>query len=151
MKKLVIFILLVLVSCGPIRHLPSETVRTVHDSIYVERIDTVQIELLKEVVMAIEMDSSHLETKYAESTALIDTNGYLRHTLRNKDVRIPVQVVNKEVIVYKDSIVYKEVPIEVEKQIVKAPKSYWFLMVWFVVSMVMIVLRVKKIFTKTFS
>lgn len=152
MKKLVIFILLVLVSCGPVRHLPSETVRTVRDSIYVEKVDTQYVDLIKEVYVNKTTDtSSHLETKYAESTALIDTNGLLTHTLSNKEVKIPVQVVNKEVIVYKDSVVYKEVPIEVEKQIVKAPKSYWFLMVWFVVSMVMIVLRVKKIFTKTFS
>lgn len=150
MKKLVIFILLVLVSCGPVRHLPSETVRTIRDSIYIEHVDTVHVELIKEVVMSIERDSSHLETKYAESTALIDTNGLLTHTLKNKDVKIPVQVVNKEVIVYKDSIVYKEVPIEVEKQIVKAPKSYWVFMIWTIFSIVVLVLRFKKYFTKVF-
>lgn len=150
MKKLVIFIVLLLVSCGPVRHLTSETVKTVRDSIYIEKVDTVEVELIKEVVMSIERDSSHLETKYAESTALIDSNGYLKHTLKNKDVRIPVQVVNTETIVYRDSIVFKEIPVEVEKEVVKAPKSYWFLIGWFLISIVIVIFRVKKYVAKYF-
>lgn len=151
MKKLVIFIVLLLVSCGPVRHLTSETVKTVRDSIYVERVDTVEVELIKEVVMSIERDSSHLETKYAESTALIDSNGYLKHTLKNKDVRIPVQVVNTETIVYRDSVVYKEVPIEVEKDVVRPPKSYWVFMIWTIFSIVVIVFRVRSFLSRKLS
>lgn len=151
MKKIVIFILLLLVSCGPVRYLPSETIKTVRDSIYVEKVDTQYVDLIKEVYVNKTTDtSSHLESMYSVSDAIIDTNGLLTHTLSNKEVKIPVQVVNTETIVYRDSVVYKEIPVEIEKEVVKAPKSYWFLISWFVFSVVMIVFRVKKYVAKYF-
>lgn len=154
MKKLVIIftILLTIISCSTVKHLPSETVRTVRDSIYLEKIDTQYVDLIKEVYVNKTTDtSSHLESMYSVSDAIIDTNGILTHTLKNKDVKIPVQVVNKEVIVYKDSVVYKEIPVEVEKEVVKTPKSYWVFMIWTIFSIVVIVFRVRSFLSRKLS
>lgn len=50
--------------------------------------------------------SSHLETKYASSDARINQDGTLYHSLKSKDVPVPVPTEQK--VVYKDSIVYRD-------------------------------------------
>lgn len=129
MKRFIVLIMsiVLLAGCGLVKQVPIVNERVViqKDTI-IQRIDSVQIQLEREYIEVIKPDSSHLETKYAISDAKIDINGNLSHILQNKQVQIPVQVITKEVIHYKDSIQIKHVPIEVEKKVY--PKSYWYLL-----------------------
>lgn len=78
--------------------------------------------------------TSHLENRYAESDAII-SKGILHHTLLTKPQTI--QVPTTAVIQYRDSIVYRDREVIVEKE-VEAPlrgwnklrcKAFWFLLV----------------------
>lgn len=71
-------------------------------------------------------DTLRLEAPYAVSKAWVDTtSNTLKGTLRQGG-KLPVQVVEKERLVYRDSIQVKEVPVPVEvtKEIVKIPLLY---------------------------
>lgn len=109
-------------SCCPFRSLTSSTA----DSVRIETVvrtefvmDTVYIEVPKEVVREIAADSSHLETEYARSKARILADGRLFHSLENKAHKRPVEV--QKVIEYRDSIVWRErvlrEVVEVEKRL----------------------------------
>lgn len=92
------------------------------------RLDTVKIPLPKEIISEVSFsDTSHLETSLAVSDAWIDSTKRLRHTLANKD-SLKTQVLYKERIVYRDSIITKEVPVIEQKVLYKTPKwVYWSL------------------------
>lgn len=84
---------------------------------YVESLktDTVFVSLEKEVKDVIVFgDSSVLQTKYATSTAIIDSLGRLHHILKNKPVTLPVEVRIKEIRF--DSIEYVPQIVEAEKK-----------------------------------
>ena len=83
----------VISSCGVCKHQPTHTETNIRDSVVVHIKDStavqyvpvevqVPVEVLREIVPA--QDSSHLETSIAESTAYIDTLGFLHHSLENK-------------------------------------------------------------------
>lgn len=77
------------------------------------------------------LDTLNMSTTYSDFSAWVDTtNNSLKGTAENKDIDVPVKIKWKEKIVYKDSIVTKEVPypVEVTKEIVKYPKTYWWFM-----------------------
>ena len=112
MKHFFPFILLYLsVACGTIRQVtPREqtTVEVRTNTVYVP--DTVYIELPQIVERIQTLDTvSILENKYAVSEAQV-SNGVLAHSLEVKPVREPA-IVQKQ-IVYKDSIIVKEVDID---------------------------------------
>jgi len=129
MKKLLylaltLFIAIALYSCKAKQNVIIETrdsIRIEYREKIVKDTDSVLVYLPSEEKSISTYDSvSHLETKYAESTATI-CNGILTHTLKTKDKPIPVQIVNetiyKDSISYKDKIVEKEVIKEVEKEL----------------------------------
>lgn len=75
------------------------------------------------------LDTLKLETSLAKAEAYVDTtNNTLKGSIENKKDSIKTVIKWKEKIVQKDSLVYKEVPVEVEKEVTKYPKSYWWFM-----------------------
>ena len=100
---------LMLSSCKVRRQLISD----IRDSVRVETVvrteyirDTIEVEIPVERMMQTAEDSSHLETEYAVSDALLRSDGRLYHTLENKAGKRPVEV--KKEVVYRDSIVYRD-------------------------------------------
>lgn len=98
-------------------YLPSETVTQTR---YIERIDTVQVEVPVPAQSAsnVTTDStSHLETDVAQSDAWVDSAGMLHHNLANKPVKLPAQVPVKSA--EKDSVVFRDrpVPYPVEREL----------------------------------
>lgn len=84
----------------------------------------------KEVDVVKPMDTLKLETSYAKAEAYMDTAmRALRGSIENKpDAPIKIEYKWKDRIVYKDSIhtEYEPYPVEVTKEIIKYPKTYWF-------------------------
>ena len=83
------------------------------------RTDTVTVFLPGERIEVMRPDSSFLETKLARSTARIQTDGTLYHTLENNPFAPRVEVKYRDRIIRRDSIVYrdKEIPYPVEKEL----------------------------------
>lgn len=82
-----------------------------------------------------QIDTSKLETSLAKSIAYVDTNSLMIiHSLENKDTVISERIVyqdrfiEKERIVYRDSLETREIPVEVIVERTKYPKSYWYLL-----------------------
>lgn len=121
---------LIMLSCSPKTvYVPIETVKeiAVHDTTYLHRTDTlVQIPETTIADYINVADTLRLEAPYALSTAWVDTTlGILKGRLVQGG-KLPVQVVEKERIVTKDSIVYQDhpYPVEVEK-IKKIVPGFW--------------------------
>ena len=96
------------------------------------------------------LDTLKLETTYAKAEAYLDTaNTVLRGTIENKsDAPVKTQIKWKEKIVYRDSIVTKEVPVEVTKEVIKYPKTYWWFMAMSIAALVYIIIKVYLKFKK---
>ena len=111
MKRLLLYILLLLTSCSTIKYVP------VKETEYVTVTETLVDTVIKWAPPIEKVDketkdtTSTVETSLAKSTATV-SNGTLHHTIENKKDSI------KTKIVYKDKIIkqteYKEVPVEVE-------------------------------------
>lgn len=128
MRKFIIFLITLLcVGCCPCRHLqPSYQEKVRYETIIKEKVDTVYVELPKEYVEVFRQDSSFIETSVAWSKAKVDSTG-LHHIISNK-TDVPIKTVTKEVEVVRDSIVIKEIPVEVIREKVKYPRSFWYLL-----------------------
>lgn len=154
MKKLLFLIAVscALASCCPCRSLTSSTA----DSVRIETVvwtefvrDTAYIDVPREVVHEIAVDSSHLETEYAVSDARILPDGRLYHHLENKAQKRPVDV--QKAIEHRDSTVRRERKarevVEVEKRLTAWQRlqmtGFWV----FVTAIVAIVgFRIRKLF-----
>lgn len=141
MKKFAIISLCFLTACGVTHHLPPETEHTVVH--YIDSIawhdSTIIHYLTKERYVDITkpLDTLNLETSYAKAKAYLDTSmNVLKGSIENKDTPIETIIKWKEKTVYKDSIQVKEVPypVEVTKEVVKYPKSYWWLLIFSIIS-----------------
>ena len=130
-KKLVYFTLCLLVftACKTIQYVPvKERVEVaVHDTTYLHKTDTlVQIPETTIADYINVADTLRLEAPYAVASAWVDsTLGILKGRLVQGG-KLPVQIVERERVVYKDSISYQEkpVPVEVEK-IKKVVPFFW--------------------------
>jgi hypothetical protein len=96
-----------------------------------------------------QIDTSFLETSIAESQAYVDTNSLMIvHSLENKDTVLKERIVYKDKyitetrIVYKDSIQVKEIPVEVEVVKTVYPKTYWYLLGFFILVLIYIGIRI---------
>ena len=155
MKKCLLFTLLSLLmftflsSCGATKHV------VINDSTKVELRDSIifkdstrlvdsiiYVEIPREKVMDIisQIDTSYLETSVSESYAYVDTTSLMIvHSLENKDTVLQEKIVYKdryittEKIVYRDSVQVKEVPVEVQIEKKVYPKTYWWLLGFFVI------------------
>lgn len=130
-----ILAILLIQACSVIRPVPVETNTVVErrDSI-IYKTDTLRIEVPHEVVKEVvpDVDSLFMETSVAWSRSWLDQQTKtLRGEMRNKKTSLSKeQIVGKEVIHYRDSIVYKEVPVEVEKEVKYVPRFYKWLLRW---------------------
>ena len=89
------------------------------------------------------LDTLRLETSLAKSEAYVDTtNNTIKGSIENKEDSIKTVVKWKEHIVYKDSLVYEEVPVEVTKEVTKYPKSYWWLLGFSLLAVIYTALRI---------
>ena len=110
----------VCVACATVRQAaPSEKIQTETRIETVLQTDTVFLEVPKIVERIVTKDTvSVLENDFARSAAEV-SDGLLSHSLETKPVKQPVEVQTK--IVYRDSVVFKDVVItetvEVEKEL----------------------------------
>jgi hypothetical protein len=124
-----------MLGCATVRPVPIETTTNiqtvVRDSLVIHR-DTVTISIPDESSAAYQVQSSHLESTVAYSDASVDSTGLLSHTLVNKPVKFEREIVYLDKIrtEYRDSIVTKEVPVEVEVVQKVIPKWAWMLLVF---------------------
>lgn len=134
-------------ACSPkIVYVPGET-RIEYRDTTIFHTDTVSIdvpvEVIKEVVPS--MDTLFMETSVASAWAAVDTvTTTLKGELRNKPISLEKEIVYKERLVYRDSIVTKPYPVEVEKEVRYVP---WIvkILAWFgglsLVAVVLFILR----------
>lgn len=83
------------------------------------------------------LDTLRLENTYCYTWSAVDTNKMiLVGELRTKDVKIPVQYLWKDRIIYQDSIVEntKEIPVPVEVEKIKRPWWAWICLTWTIIS-----------------
>lgn len=115
-------------SCGTVKYINTESVKYITKDSLVFRTDTLLIELPSESRYIERGDTlSHLETSVAESDASIDSEGILRHSLRNKGtVKKEVVYKDKYIETVRDSIVYQDRIQYVDKVIEKVPKWSWW-------------------------
>jgi hypothetical protein len=164
MKKIIWASLLCLVmffslnGCGPTKHV------VINDNTKVETRDSIifkdstrlvdsiiYVEIPREKIMDIisQIDTSYLETSVAESYAYVDTTSLMIiHSLANKDTVLQEKIVYKdryittEKIVYRDSIQTKEIPVEVQIEKKIYPKTYWWLLGFFVIVVGIFVVKI---------
>lgn len=134
MKKILILIISLIVcciSCKTIQYVPikGDTQIEYRDTtIYRDSIVYTPIETVKEVVPYIE--PLHMETSLAEADAWVDAdNRLLRGSMSNKK-GITETIKYKEKIVYRDSVSYQEVPVEVIKEVVKTKAPFYQPILW---------------------
>lgn len=123
MKRLLLFILLLLTSCSTIKYIP------VKETEYVTVTETLVDTVIKwappveKIVNETKDTTSTVETSLAKSTATV-SNGTLHHSIENKKDSIKTKIVYKDKIVTKTE--YKEVPVEVEIEKKVVPSWCWW-------------------------
>ena len=120
-KSLVFFALLPLVfGCKVIQYVPVKETEyvTVKDTTYLHKVDTLV-----------------LKASNSEATAWVDSTAMVLKGKLVQTGKIPVQIVEKERVVYKDSVVTKEVPVPVEVVKTVHPKYEKWLWFWLVASL----------------
>ena len=138
MKRLLLFILLLLTSCSTIKYVP------VKETEYVTVTETLVDTVIKWAPPIEKVDketkdtTSTVETSLAKSTATV-SNGTLHHEIENKKDSV------KTKIVYKDKIIkqteYKEVPVEVEVVKKVVPSWCWWLLVINILTAIVFAIR----------
>lgn len=131
-----------LTGCSTPKYLPSSNIRIVSKDSLVIHTELISVALPLESHSIITKKKSHLETSVAESDAEIDSLGLLHHTLVNKKDSLKREIQYVDKIVFKDSIITKEVPIEVDKPIPYIPKFHQFTFVLFWIFVLFIVVKV---------
>lgn len=123
---------LALISCKAKRiYVPIETVVTEKEIVRDTVID-IQLEIIRDSVVVADTISI-LENKYASSMAKF-TQGNLHHTLKTKDVKVPIEVQ------YIEKIVTKEVEVPIEVEIIKEIKKPYPFIVRFSIIFTILVL-----------
>lgn len=128
MKRFWVLLLgLFTLSCSP---QITETVRTEYIEKEVLKDTIVYVEIPKEIIInRVKDTTSQLENKYSESTAYVDSNGFLNHSLKTKDQNIPFKLIYKDRYITKTDSVVVIKPIkgdQITKEVV--PKWSWYLL-----------------------
>ena len=143
MKRIMIMLtsLLSLVSCSTVKYVSISDSENIHkvDSTIIQYRDTtifveVPVEVVKEVVP--QLDTLYMETSLSHSTSYLDTTTRtLKGELKNKIEPIEkiVYLPSKEHIVYRDSIITKEVPVEVQVEKKYIPQWVWYSVIFNVI------------------
>ena len=138
MKRLLLFILLLLTSCSTIKYVPVK--ETEYVTVTETLVDTVikWAPPIEKVDKETKETTSTVETSLAKSTATV-SNGTLHHNIYNKKDSI------KTKIVYKDKIIkqteYKEVPVQVEVVKKVVPSWCWWLLVINILTAIVFAIR----------
>ena len=138
MKRLLLFILLLLTSCSTIKYVP------VKETEYVTVTETLVDTVIKWTPPIEKVDketkdtTSTVETSLAKSTATV-SNGTLHHTIENKKDSIKTKIVYKDKIITKTE--YKEVPVEVEVVKKVVPGWCWWLLGINILAAIVFVIR----------
>ena len=151
-------ILFSIASCGSIKQvaITDKTETILRDSLilkdstrYIDSIIYVNVPREKVMDIISSIDTSYLETSVAESIAYIDTNSLMIiHSLENKDTVLKERIVYKDryitktQMVYRDSVQIKEVPVEVVVEKTVYPKTYWWLLGFFVIVVGVFIVRI---------
>lgn len=147
-----------IIGCGSLKQVPinNNTEIIYRDSLilrdstrYIDSVIYVQIPREKVMEIISQIDTSYLETTVAKSVAYVDTNLLMIvHSLENRDTVLQEKIVYKDryitetKIVYKDSIQIKEIPVEVEVEKIKYPKTYWYLLGFFIIVVGIFIVRI---------
>ena len=141
-KSLVFFALLPLVfGCKVIQYVPVKETEyvTVKDTTYLHKTDTlVQVPEFHLSDYAGLCDTLVLKASNSEATAWVDSTAMVLKGRLVQTGKIPVQIVEKERVVYKDSVVTKEVPVPVEVVKTVHPKYEKWLWFWLVASVLVL-------------
>jgi len=126
MKRFWVLLLgLLILSCSP---QITEKVRTEYIEKEVLKDTIVYVEIPKEIIInKVKDTTSQLENKYSESTAYVDSNGYLNHSLKTKDQNIPFKIIYKDRYITKTDSVVVIKPVKgdtITKEVV--PKWSWY-------------------------
>ena len=133
MQRLIILILTILmcIGCSCPKQIPVETIINYKDSTLIHMVDSIRYIPKERIVDVVPVyDSLTLETNIAKAKAWVDTTTHtLKGSLENKK-GIEYKYIYKDRVEYRDSIVTKEVPVEVTKE-VKTHYSYekWLWMI----------------------
>ena len=123
-NKLIILALLMVCGCSTIKYVPIETdreVKVVTETVYRDTVIFRDLPIESHSQMSV--DTSRVETSLAESTAYVDTaTNMINHSIRNKVDSIRVEYKYLERKVYRDSVIVKEIPVEVEVEKEVIPK-----------------------------
>lgn len=122
-------VLFTAISCGTVKYVPVKTTEyvSVHDTTYLHRTDTlVKVPEIRYKDFTGLLDTLSIHTSISEFRAYCDTTaGVLRGDVTQSGT-IPVQIVWKERVVTRDSLVYQDVPVPVEvEKIVKVVPWFW--------------------------
>ena len=131
--------------CSSPRYISSSNTRIVSKDSLVIHTELISVALPLESHSIITKSKSHLETSVATSDAEIDSLGMLHHTLANKKDSLKREIKYIDKIVYRDSVITKEVPVEVKVPIRYIPKFYQFtfILFWIIVLFIVVKLLIK--------
>ena len=133
MKKfysiLAILLALLVASCKTIQYVPVETIKEVkvHDTTYLHRTDTlVQVPEVSISDFIDLKDTLIMRGTLSEARSWVDSTAMVLKGRLVQTGKIPVQIVEKERVVYRDSLVKQEIPVpfEVEKRVPYVP-FFW--------------------------
>ena len=130
-----LFLALAVISCRPQQTIIKEETVTRYIDSTIWHKDTTYYQLPVEVYSDYTglLDTLRMENTCSYTWSAVDTNKMiLIGELRTKDVKIPVQYLWKDRIIYQDSIVEntKEIPVPVEVIKTKTPKWAWITLIW---------------------
>ena len=122
--------LLVFGGCKTIQYVPIETTKyvSVHDTTYLHKTDTlVQIPEVSLSDFIDVKDTLTIRSSYATSKSWIDQEHNILAGKLIQGGKLPVQIIEKERVVVKDSLITREIPIEVDKPVPYVP-LFWKIM-----------------------
>lgn len=142
-----IFPLITNTSCVKLKEVPIQNIEKI---IYKDSIvflhDSITIHIPHETIIEIIplLDTSFLKTSFAESTAFIDTSKKkINHTLtQTGELNVIYDTIIK--FNYKESIIEKEIPVEVEIIKYKRDTFFWVLLGWAVFCFLIAVIKLKR-------
>lgn len=141
-KTFLIIVIWGFYGCSTPRLLPSSNIKIISKDSLVIHTELLSVPIPIENHSIVTTKKSHLETSVATSDAEIDTLGMLHHTLTNKKDSIKTKIQYIDRICYRDSIVIKEVPVEVEKPVRYIPKFHQFTFICFWIFILFIVVKI---------
>lgn len=140
MRKALVYIALLplFFGCKVIKYVPVKETEyvAVHDTTVLHRTDTlVKVPEFHLSDYAGLGDTLVLKSSVAESRAWVDSSLMVLKGRLIQTGTVPVQIVEKERVVYKDSIITRDVPVPVEVEKVVHPKYEKWLWIWAVLSL----------------